>query len=366
MTPDPIFVAILVVVGMSATTGAGCRRATPASEAVDTEVVVPVTARPAEVGSMRAVIHTTGIVTPSQGAEFLATPPDTARILEVEKAEGDHVASGDILVRFDAGSAAANVARQRADLAGAQALAENAGIAQARMRDFVERGLVARQEMDLADRDLADAQAVVARAQSALAGAEAAAARAVVRAPFAGIVTNRLKNPGDVASTTDAVMRVVDPRRLEVVAVVADADVPRVVPGASARLTSGSLVTRLTVAGRAGNAATPDTATVRLTFVEPSRVAPDMAVDVDIDAEERIGAVFVPAEALVRSGAKPGREAVLFVAAGNTAERRAVTVGVETDERAEITAGIKAGELVITRGQSGLQDGAAISVDLGN
>jgi cobalt-zinc-cadmium efflux system membrane fusion protein len=324
---------------------------------------VPVTARPAEIGSLRAVIHATGIVTPAQGAEFLVTPPETARILEVGKAEGDQVGSGDMLARFDAGAAAANVARQRAELSGAQALAENAKIAQARMRDFVERGLVARQEIDRADRDLADAQAAVARAQAALGAAEAAAARAIVRAPFAGIVANRFKNPGDVASTTDTVLRLVDPRRMEVTATVPSADAPRVVPGASARLMSGGgVIVRLTVVGRAGNIeARAGTAPVRLTFVESSSVPADTAVEVDIDAEERVGAVFVPAEALVRSG----REAVVFVAAGNIAEKRVVTVGVETDERAEVTSGIKAGELVITRGQSGLEDGAAISVDLG-
>ena len=343
---------------------AGCRRATPPPEPAREPTVVPVTARPAEIGSLRAVIHTTGIVTASQGAEFLVTTPETARILEVTKAEGDQVGSGEILVRFEAGSAAANVARQRADLAGAQALAENARIAQTRTRDFVERGLVARQEIDRADRELADAQAGVARAQAALAAAEATAGRAIVRAPFAGMVANRFKNPGDVASTTDTVLRVVDPRRLEVTATVASADVPRVVAGASARLVgSDAGVVGLTVVGRAGNVdAQSGTAPVRLTFVEPPAVRVDTAVEVDIDAEERAGAVFVPAEAVVRSG----REAVLFVAAGNTAERRPVTVGVETDERAEVTSGIRAGELVITRGQSGLQDGAAISVDLGH
>jgi RND family efflux transporter MFP subunit len=326
---------------------------------------VPVTARPAEIGSLRAVIHTTGIVTAAQGAEFLVVPPETTRILEVTKAEGDQVASGEVLVRFEAASASANVARQRAELAGAQALAENARIAQQRMRDFVERGLVARQEIDRADRELADAQAGVARAQSALAVADAAAARAIVRAPFAGVVANRFKNPDDMASTADAVVRVVDPRRLEITATVAAADVPRVVPGASARLVGGGDrgVTRLAVIGRAGNIdAQSGHAPVRLTFVEPSTVRVDTAVEVDIDAEERLGAVFVPAEAVVRSG----RDAVLFIAAGNTAERRAVTLGVETDERVEITSGLKAGELVVTRGQAALANGAAISVDRGN
>ena len=329
---------------------------------------MPVSARPAEIGSLRAVIRTTGIVTPAPGAEFLATAPETARILEVGKAEGDPVASGDILVRFDAASAAANVARQRSDLASAHALAENARIAQTRMRDFVDRGLVARQEMDRADRDLADAQAGVARAQSALAAAETAAARAIVRAPFSGIVANRFKNPGDLVVTTDTVLRVIDPRRMDVMATVPSADVPRVVPGASARLMAGGgLVVRLSVAGRAATvSAQPDSGPVRLTFVEPATVPADTTVEVDIDAEERVGAVFVPVEALVRQGDRAKGEVVVMVAAGNTAERRVVTVGVETDERAEITSGLKPGELVITRGQSGLQDGAAISVDLGN
>ena len=99
---------------------------------------------------------------------------------------------------------------------------------------------------------------------------------------------------------------------------------------------------------------------MRLAFVEPSTVAVDSAVEVDIDAEERIGVVFVPAEALLRSA----RETVLFVADGNIAQRRVVKAGVETDERAEIAEGVTAGELVVTRGQAGLQDGAAISVDL--
>ena len=329
---------------------------------------MPVTARAAEIGRLRAIIHTTGIVVPAQGAEFLVTPPETARVLEVTRSQGDAVASGDVLVRFDAGSAAANVARQRAEMASAQALAENARIAQARMRDFVDRGMVARQEMEGADRDLADAQAGVARAQAAFTAADAAAARAIVRAPFAGMVANRFKNPGDVASTTDAVLRVVDPKRMEVMATVSSADIPRVVPGASARMMSGGgTVVRLTVIGRAGNLDTQSgTAPVRLAIADSANVTADAAVEVDIDAEERLGAVLVPAEALVRSGANARSEVVLFVAAGNTAERRPVTVGVETDERAEITSGLKAGELVITRGQSGLADGAGISVDLGN
>ena len=341
---------------------AACNRAAPPAEPAQDQNIIPVTARPASVGTLRAVIHATGILTPAQGSEFIVTAPETARVLEITRAEGEPVASGDVLVRFDIASATANLARQRAELAGAQALVENARASQARTRDFVDRGLIARQDMQRADRELAEAQDALARVQSAFTAAEAAAGRAIVRAPFAGTVSNRLKNPGDVASPGEPVVRVVDPRRMEVTASIPPADIARVITGATARLAGGGAeVVRLTVSAASGSVdARTGNAPVRLAFVEPSTVPVDTAVEIDIDAEQRVNVVFVPAEALVRNGPQP----IVFVAAGTTAQRRVVTIGVETDDRVEVTSGVKAGELVITQGQTGLQDGAAITVNI--
>jgi len=56
---------------------------------------------------------------------------------------------------------------------------------------------------------------------------------------------------------------------------------------------------------------------------------------------------------------------VIFVAAGSRAERRVVKTGIEDEARIEITEGLRAGELVITRGQLGLTDGAAVTVATG-
>jgi RND family efflux transporter MFP subunit len=356
------FIAGILVSALIGAMAASCRRSAPPPATTENDTIVPVTAREATRGSLRAVIHTTGVVAPAQGAEFIVAAPETARVIEIATAEGNPVMSGDVLARFDLAGATANVARQRADVAGAQALAENARAAQARTRDFVERGFVARLELDRADRELADAQAAVARAEAALQSAEAAAARAVVRAPFAGIVTNRLRNPGDVVSVQDAVMRMVDPKRLEVNASIAAADVARVLQGATARMVIGPATLRLMVASRPGSIdARTNMASARLAFVETAAgVTVDQAVTVDIDAEERLDVVFVPPESIVRSG----RGAYVFVAAGDRAERRTVTPGVETDERTEVTAGIKAGELVITQGQNALQDGDRITVNI--
>jgi membrane fusion protein (multidrug efflux system) len=98
---------------------------------------------------------------------------------------------------------------------------------------------------------------------------------------------------------------------------------------------------------------------VRLTPLEPLALPVDSPVQVDIDLEEHLNAVLVVPEAVVRDGDK----AAVFVALGDRAERREVTTGVIDDRQIEITSGVRGGELVITRGQAGLEDGALITVD---
>jgi RND family efflux transporter MFP subunit len=361
MSPHPLLVCLFGLAAIA------CGRSeAPPTEAPE-EIVIPVAARPAEVGSVRGVLHVGGIVTPGAGAEFLAVAPEPARIIEVTKAEGDAVEAGELLVRLDIPSLNTDVARQRSETARLRADLENARVNQARSREFAERGLIARRDLEDADRALADAQAALGRAEAALAAADTAAARAMIRAPFAGVVVSRLRNPGDVVSgaITDPILRIVDPRRLEIVASVVASDVSRVLPGATARLAAAddTRALRLVVASRAGSsAATPGAMLpVRLTPLEPIPLPVDSPVQVDIDLEEHLNAVLVASEAVVRDGST----AAVFVASGDRAERREVTTGVIDDRQIEITSGVRGGELVITRGHAGLEDGAIITVDSG-
>ena len=342
--------------------GAACGREAPRAEpADDAEIAVPVAAQPARRGSLRAIIRTTGVVTPAAGSEFIVTAPEPARILEIPPAEGDRVARGDVLVRFDVPSAAAEAARHQADTARAEALLENARVAQTRARELVERGIISRREMENADREVADAQAEVARAEAARRASEAAAARAIIRAPFAGVIAQRLHNPGDVVQgiATDPILRLVDPDRLEVTAPVPAADAPRVLPGAAARVTSVPEPIRLVVATRAAASGGGADPIARLTFATGPALPVDSRVDIEIEGEEHVNVVLVPADALLRSG----NQTTVLVAAGDRAERRSVTTGLADADSVEIVSGVEAGELVITRGQAGLADGAAISVD---
>jgi RND family efflux transporter MFP subunit len=338
-----------------------------AAEETESEAPVPVKVAAAMTGSIRGVLHATGIVNPAPDAELIVVAPEPARIAEIPKAEGERVAKGDVLVRFEIPSAAAEVQRQGAEVQRAQAALANAKANQTRQRELFDRGIAARKDVEDADRQVADAEAAVGQAEASRAAAITAAGRATVRATFDGVIAKRFHNPGDLveAAASDPVLRVIDPRRLEVVASVPLTDSPRVVIGAPARLAAvpaGGREIALKVISRPaqveqGTATIP----IRLAFAAPANFSAGVPVQVDIQAERHNNVVLVPAAALVREG----EETAVFIAMGEKAQRRPVQIGLTDGTDIEILSGVKAGDMVIVDGQAGLPDDAKITIDTG-
>jgi len=349
-----------LVVSLCLFSGCGKR----ATEEVETETVVPVTTEAAAMGDIRAVIHATGDVNPAPGAELLVVAPEAARIEEIPKAEGDTVRRGDVLVRFEIPSLNAEVQSKGAEVTATQARVEAAQSNQARVKDLFDRGVAARKEVDDADRELAEARALLEQAQAGRGSAQQMASRSTVVATFNGVIAKRSHNPGDLveAASSDAVLRVIDPGRLQVDASVAIPDLSRIKVGANARVivSDDQPPAPMKVASRPaavepGTAAAP----VRLTFSSTPALAVGTPVRVEIDAEQHTNVLLVPAESIVHEG----EETAVFVAVNNKAQRRPVKLGITDDEHAEVISGIKAGEQIITHGQAGLPDGASISLE---
>ncbi len=339
---------------------AGCGKDAP--EAVETETVVPVTTEPAGTGDVHATIHATGTVTPAPGADQLVTAPESARIADLPKAEGDRVRRGDLLVRFEIPSLSADAASKSAEVDRARARLENAKAAQTRAHDLFDRGVAARKEVEDADREMSDAQAALREAEAGQRASTTLAGRTEVHARFDGIVASRTHNPGDVvdASATDPILRVIDPARLEVVAAVPLSDIADIHTGATARLLrpGGEEPESLKVISRpAAVEALTGTAPVRLAFVHGTDLPAGTPVQVDIDGPQHRNVVVVPASAIVREG----EEAAVFVVNDGKAQRRPVTLGVSGRDRVEIRSGLRAGENVIVSGQNGLPDGTAVT-----
>jgi RND family efflux transporter MFP subunit len=351
----------LTAFAVTAATCGACTQSTP--EEVESEAVVPVRTTVVEKGTIRGVVHATGLVTPAPGAELIVIAPEAARIAEIHLGEGERVKRGDVLVRFEIPGTAAEVEKQAAEVTRAQAGLANATANLARAQDLFTRGVAARKEVEDAERQVADAQAAAAQAAASRAAAETMASRSVVHATFDGLVAKRYHSPGDVveASASDPVLRVIDPQRLEVVASVPLTDVTRVSLGANGRLAgrqAGESDVALKVVSRP-SAVDPGTATipVRLAFVRSTNLPAGAPVQVDIDSEKHDNALIVPDSAIVREG----EDTAIFVVSDNKAARREIKTGLSDGTRTEIVSGVSPGDQVIVEGQAGLPDGAAVT-----
>jgi RND family efflux transporter MFP subunit len=348
---------LLPLVASAALALVSCSHEAP--DEIESAAPVPVTTAAAETGTITGVSRVTGVVQPAPGADFVVVAPEAARILEISRAEGDAVKRGDVLVRFEIPSTAGEVGKQEAEIGRAEARITNARSAQARARDLFERGVAARKEVEDAAKELADAEADLKAAQAAASAARTLANRSVVRATFDGVVARRAHNAGDVveASSSDPVLRVVDPKRLEVVASVPVADAVDIKTGASARLVGSAGVTLKVIARPVAVQSGSVTVAIRLAFSKPVDYPVGASVEVEIDRATHKDVVLVPASAVVREA----DETAVFVVVNRKASRRAVMLGLENNDRAEIASGLRAGETVVTTGQNGLPDGAEIT-----
>ena len=353
----------IVVVALTAI---GCSK--PTAEETESKAPVPVKVEEATTGSIRGVLHATGVVNPAPEGELIVIAPESGRILDIPRAEGERVEKGDVLVRFEIPALAAEVQRQTAEVQRAQAARATAKANQTRQQQLLDRGIAARKDVEDADRTVADAEAAVGQAEASRAAAVTAAARATVRATFAGVIAKRFHNPGDVveAAASDPVLRVIDPRRLEVVASIPLSESPRVVVGARGWLKAGVNGVpdlALKVISRPAQVE-PGTASipVRLAFVgAAANLSAGTPVQVDVDAEQHTNVVLIPGTALVREG----EETAVFVVMGDQAQRRPVQVGLTDGTDLEIVSGVKAGEMVIVEGQNGMPDSAKVAIETG-
>jgi len=352
----------LLVVAVAALT---CACSKPAVEEVETKAAAPVTTLTLAPQTLEGVVTATGVVNAAPGADWTITAPEHARIAEMPKAEGDRVAPGDLLVRFDIPSLRTDVATRRGEVATAEAHVQNAQASVTRLTTLVEHGVAAQKELEDAQRDLAEAKAAVGQAQAALQNALSVEGRAVVRATFPGVVAKRTHNPGDMvdAAASDAVLRVIDPAKLQVVASVAIADLARVQLGHTAHIVvpgadepeDGKVLSRPAAVDPTGVSAD-----VRLSFTRATRLAAGTPVRVEIVAEQRPQALVVPVEAVLH---EDENTFVMIAGADKKAHKRKVTVGLTTPKQVELTEGVKAGEAVIVKGQQELPDGADIAVE---
>jgi RND family efflux transporter MFP subunit len=337
---------------------------TPAVEKVETTAAVPVTVEAARVDKLTSSITVAGTIVPAPGADWIVSAPGPARISEMPKNENDVVHQGDVLVRFEIPTLGADLEVKQAEVTQAMARLETAKAKVTRATALLAQGVGAAREVEDAKLEQSVAEGALAQAKTGIIAAQVMADRAVVRARFDGVVAKRWHNPGDLvdAATGDPILRIINPRELQIVASVPMSQLAHVVTGHAARIIGpggGDGVAAMVLNRPAQVDPASSTADVRLSFRGPTNLPAGTVVTVSIVSEEHPNALVVPTAAIVY---EEGEIFVMVAAADKTAHKYPVVLGLATHDLTEITVGIKAGDLVIVTGQEGLPDGGAIQV----
>jgi RND family efflux transporter MFP subunit len=131
---------------------------------------------------------------------------------------GTVVKKGDTLARLDAFTFGLYEMEAQSRVEREQARVRFLLSEKARLDRLAENNLSAKSQLDQTISDLAVAEADEAIARAQLGQAKVAMYVTQIRAPFDGIVTERLRNIGERLNVADEVIRLVDPNSLEVVA----------------------------------------------------------------------------------------------------------------------------------------------------
>jgi membrane fusion protein (multidrug efflux system) len=294
--------------------------------------------------SISTFYQTTATLEPEKRVDILAKIGGEVREILVE--EGDVVREGDLLCRL-------NDAELRVAL-------DEAHINRDKQKAELER-VESMHEQDLiSDKEYQDFKYQYELAENRHESARVKFEYAHIRAPFGGVVTSRLVDPGE---------NIAIGARLFVMADTQPLLLSMYLPEAEARLV------------RRGQAVfiRPDTDPDAQFEGEILRIAPEVdqrTGTVKITAQTRGGGVpgsFVRVKILTdthrdvlaiprRSLVSDAGDRYVFIAAADTVRKVEVVVGYEDETHAEVTSGLSTGDSVVTAGVGGIREGTKIRV----
>lgn len=278
----------------------------------------------------------------------------TALVTAVHVDLGDSVRAGQTLVTIDPTAAQGQVAQARGALAQAQA-----GLALAernfqRFRNLKARDAASELELDLARSQYEQAQGAVEQARGAVAAASSVARESRVAAPFAGRVTARLIEVGDLAAPGRPLVMVESAtgRRLVLSVPEGLAMEAHLAPGGTLQVRLDAFPGAGEIAGRIAEVSPgPDpgshsyTVKVALDALGGGVEVPAGSAGRAWIATRQRATVLVPAAAVLAQG---GLELVAVRGAEGRAETRVVTTGARaSDGRIEVLSGLAGGETVL-------------------
>jgi RND family efflux transporter MFP subunit len=320
----------------------------------------------------------------------------TGKVVKVILEEGQRVEAGDIIAQLDDSNWKASLAQSKAQLQQAEASVASAQTAFDDAKPIFERSekqkaaaVISAQSFDeshaqfnVAHNNLLIAQRGLEAARAGVDVAQRNLDDTIIRAPFAGVVTEKAAQPGEMVSpisagggfTRTGIGTIVDMDSLEVEVDVSENFINRVRPQQPVTIKlnaypdwdiPGSVIATIPTADRA-----KATVKVRIAIgLKDPRIIPEMGARVAFLSDPQASAsgsekaapsgVVIPADAITASGST----SIVFVVHGNAVERRAVRVAGKTNTGQIVSAGLEAGNVVAIGDFSKLSDGSRVRIE---
>jgi RND family efflux transporter MFP subunit len=323
-----------------ATTVSGCREKSRATEDK------PAGLAAASVRTIAVFVQTNAVF-----EEFVGTvtvrrraalePKVGGRIETLSATLGRRVAAGEVIATLDAPEVRARLDQAKAEL-------ERAGREWSRASALFEQ-----QAMTRADRDSAETRRLVA--EGAVAEAAAMMEYAKVTAPFAGVISRKWAEAGDLALPGKPIVTLDDADRLQLEADIPESLASGLGPGAAVVLRPGGgaddVTSRVTEVSPVANP------TIKAEWPDGVAVTPGGFARMRVRTGERTAFVVPSAAVFARGGLD-----TLFIVQNGRARLQLVKAGERRGANVEILSGLHAGDVAVTEGAALLADGQPLEV----
>lgn len=276
---------------------------------------------------------------------------------------GDIVTQGQVIATINDTSLKLIIDEAKANLANSEAQLTFETTEIERKKSLVKRKLISQTELDQSLSNFSVAQANVGVAKSKLAQAEKNLSYSQLKAPFSGIVTQRLSNEGEYISSGTAIIRLVQTDNIEA--------------SVFAPLTSYLFVKAresMTIRSALGQTQVPIKAIIpvadnrsHLMEVRLDLSAVQWPIGLNIQAAvangERKTTLAIPRDAVVL---RRNSTTVFRISNENIAEQVQVQLGLSEGELIEVLGNINEGDKVVIRGAERLQPGQSVVIKENN
>jgi membrane fusion protein (multidrug efflux system) len=354
---------VLVAGGLVLTLGAGCgsrvdaaqSKAGKQQQASAQEAAVKADTVPVGEAKVPRYLTLTGSLVAHEDSDVAAGA--TGKVVSVHVERGSVVKKGDVLVKLDSRVASASLEEARAQVALAKSQQQLADADCERSEKLSKEGSVSVAEYQRSQAQCRNAAAQLASVTARLTSLEINVTDATIRAPFDGVVAERVVSVGEYVRADSKVVTLValDPLRLQLTVPESSAAfVQKDLPVEFTLTAAPNVVhkTKVAFVGAGLRSGSRDLVVEALVANKDRALLPGQFATAKVQLSEQQLPV-VPRTAVLEDGARRK----LFVVSDGRLEERFVQVSESSGESLGVMAGVRVGERVVAVAREDLRDG---------